>query len=100
RCPRVLHCSPTRRSSDLRHGDLDVRALVGLLQADLEVVPQVRTPARTVLARPAPGAAAEDVAERVAEDLGKDVVDVGEALALARSEEHTSELQSRENLVC
>src|SRR5690606_25721794 len=66
-----------------RHGDLAVRALVGLLQAALEAVPQVRTPARTVLARPAPGPAGEGVAERGAEDLGKDVVDGGEALALA-----------------
>ena len=31
----------------------------------------------------APGAAAEHIAEGVAEDLGEDVIDVGEALALA-----------------
>src|SRR5436309_12682060 len=33
-------------------------------------------------------------------DLGSGMKSVGEVMAIGRSEEHTSELQSRENLVC
>src|SRR5690606_41713923 len=76
--PRVLHSFPTRRSSDLRQafGDAD----------EFDVAAPRREP---VLAGQLPavhlcGLAAARVPVR----------------AVGRSEEHTSELQSRENLVC
>src|SRR5438270_2673537 len=61
---RDLHSFPTRRSSDLKHGDvaLQPRHAVASLQRR------------------------HDVGER--------------ACPIARSEEHTSELQSQSNLVC
>src|SRR5207302_2337516 len=69
--PRDLHSFPTRRSSDLFE-----RAEVG---------PQAEV---------APVGDAEDVSRRRLSVLSE------EDLAPCRSEEHTSELQSRENLVC
>ena len=66
--------------------DLDLGALVGLFQADLEIIAQVRAATRSALLAPARLATAEGVSEGVAEDLGEDVVDVGEALlALAEA---------------
>src|SRR5690606_39436531 len=68
---RDLHSFPTRRSSDLER---DLRG-IGRLPASL----------------------AESVAAFEADEVLRDAL--GEAVA-DRSEEHTSELQSRENLVC
>src|SRR5690606_41631804 len=82
RSPHDLHSFPTRRSSDLlvdhhatgRVHTLDVKAtdLAGIVNA--------------------------------AREIQADLVVVGPedplCMGLARSEEHTSELQSRENLVC
>src|SRR5690606_42148038 len=73
---RDLHSFPTRRSSDL------VLAGVGQ-QVDEDLVE-----ALGVGVHPHPGRAV---------DLD---VEVGDLHRLGRSEEHTSELQSRENLVC
>src|SRR5690606_41857830 len=67
---RDLHSFPTRRSSDLGVGDEDVSGQ--------------RHGGRTVGA---------DVVHDISADGASTV-------PLARSEEHTSELQSRENLVC
>src|SRR5690606_41944113 len=90
---RTLRSFPTRRSSDL--GDVVARAAAAIVE---------RT--RLTPDFPAPGVLFRDltpvlghpaslllVAQAVAR-LG------GQADLMARSEEHTSELQSRENLVC
>src|SRR5690606_41762618 len=78
--PRVLPSFPTRRSSDLR-GDLGgvPHALDGDVAADVGL----------------PGVVVPVVEPGGRDDPGADRVDPH-----ARSEEHTSELQSRENLVC
>src|SRR5207249_10069533 len=85
--PRVLHSFPTRRSSDLDHrrrgGRADVghgerpRQRLGPVPIELRQLLPERLPARLLLAL----------------DLGVDLV-------VLRSEEHTSELQSRFDLVC
>src|SRR5690606_42161062 len=85
-----LHSFPTRRSSDLR-GDAgrDVGAASG---APLEQLVDVATTIRRGGEEDASGGS-----------FGGIIVVLrleGEALRAARSEEHTSELQSRENLVC
>src|SRR5690606_39532553 len=85
---RDLHSFPTRRSSDLIHGGKTTykRLLLAGRQSNL----------RTEVA-------AEDIHFQVFIDLrfiSVDVIsekDIGKSF---RSEEHTSELQSRENLVC
>src|SRR5690606_41425030 len=80
---RHLHSFPTRRSSDLelllQQGEGEFRALPHPLLVALE------------------DAIAE--ADVAAPQLVVELVDVAREL-VDRSEEHTSELQSRENLVC
>src|SRR5690606_39395752 len=87
--PRALHSFPTRRSSDLPHGGvrrMDVRLRRGTASLG-------RGP-RELLDVRAGGAA-------VARAPGLPVRDhVPRTGPRPRSEEHTSELQSRENLVC
>src|SRR5690606_41617352 len=81
--PRALHSFPTRRSSDLlpgREHRLDVLSAVLEVEGD-------------VVARPDP--AVRQVVRQAVGPLLE--LRVGAPL---RSEEHTSELQSRENLVC
>src|SRR5690606_41299033 len=73
--PRALHSFPTRRSSDLP--EVDQPALQHVERQERGGVAEMR---RVVRRDPA----------RVHQDVG----------AGFRSEEHTSELQSRENLVC
>src|SRR5690606_41526415 len=93
RC-RYLHSSPTRRSSDLFLG-LSIRkklalvtlftSLVALLLASGTILTCQMFQMRNVLAR----------------ELTTQAEIVGANCSAAlRSEEHTSELQSRENLVC
>src|SRR5690606_40079853 len=91
--PRSLHSFPTRRSSDLqdatRPGAGERRRQHAVHGAEFarepefadELVPRQR------LARQLPA-------------RGKDAERNRQVEAAARSEEHTSELQSRENLVC
>src|SRR5690606_41739152 len=100
RCPHHLHSFPTRRSSDLRvwhfvvwhldrvrdraprdRRDSEVRGCAGHDPLRAQATAR-RLPRRSALAR-----AASDRA-------------ITEWLLPLRSEEHTSELQSRENLVC
>src|SRR5690606_42013997 len=82
---RDLHSFPTRRSSDLEAKVGLHQLLLGLLRLGLALV---------------------DGLERVPQALGAllelvgAALDLGAQLLLPRSEEHTSELQSRENLVC
>src|SRR5690606_41946210 len=81
--PRSLHSFPTRRSSDLP----PVGALEGA-----RVTPDLGLGHRPVRLEDADDGP-RDLARS---NLGAD----GEPAELSRSEEHTSELQSRENLVC
>src|SRR5690606_41609162 len=89
---------PTRRSSDLR---LDLLALTGVQRAaeahrahrdPLEMLPAARQHQQPALAR-------EQVERRQQPVLARAQLQ-RLAAAQERSEEHTSELQSRENLVC
>src|SRR5690606_41673057 len=65
-------------SGDLSRGDIHLRAIIE------DVVPSVASAVKTILAK-----------------LDSHVSETAKALLLdSRSEEHTSELQSRENLVC
>src|SRR5690606_41211956 len=93
---RLPHSFPTRRSSDLAGGmgidrqpEIEFRfrlRLVVLLQQQA-AGERIRLPAMLI------------ILERLrAEGIDDELEDVGHAFP--RSEEHTSELQSRENLVC
>src|SRR5690606_42165620 len=87
-----LHSFPTRRSSDLATAAADPHLVANVLALDF---PEV--------AKPEPGVGALDLLAVGADDLLEQAVVVTDAVAEARqvrSEEHTSELQSRENLVC
>src|SRR5690606_40438126 len=90
--PRVLHSFPTRRSSDLNQA----RQAIAELQAELPHLPAELA------------AALEPSLARLGEFSGTELLAAGKLagdphallLQAERSEEHTSELQSRENLVC
>src|SRR5690606_41886167 len=80
----ALPSFPTRRSSDLDPGIvLDADELDPVLVQDRVAGPRVQVP--RLADRP-------DVHDRL--------LRIGKRVAVVRSEEHTSELQSRENLVC
>src|SRR5690606_42016218 len=82
--PRYLHSFPTRRSSDLHvHADLLV------YEKDAAKVRQGQSVRFTVESFPT-------------KELEARIISVGKTFEKdpKRSEEHTSELQSRENLVC
>src|SRR5690606_40853712 len=87
---RELHSFPTRRSSDLYDPDHD-RVVHWLIEE--EGAPQL-------------AAALDMITEAIkGPDFKKDIMKVAKLLEdtlplYERSEEHTSELQSRENLVC
>src|SRR5690606_41670389 len=83
-----LYSFPTRRSSDLRIV-IGVAAVVRL--AIRQEVDEPRMGGRI--------AAAVGVLEALDGSLDRSLI-VGGCAVAARSEEHTSELQSRENLVC
>src|SRR5690606_41933071 len=97
--PRDPHSFPTRRSSDLLMSDIRRPELKAKAQAAFaEARAQMEEVARTfpdcatgTQQQVIECALAKSYAERPARD---------EVEAKARSEEHTSELQSRENLVC
>src|SRR5690606_41439825 len=86
----ALHPLPTRRSSDLQIAIADGEGLrlrqedVALNGAAIECRINAEDPGRDFM--PSPGALS--------------VVDRPKGEGIRRSEEHTSELQSRENLVC
>src|SRR5690606_39982105 len=82
--PRHLHSFPTRRSSDL-----ETRISTGIGELD-RVLGGGLVPGAVVLVGGDPGIGKSTL-------LLQAVATMGERL---RSEEHTSELQSRENLVC
>src|SRR5690606_42005128 len=95
---RDLHSFPTRRSSDLGYGSYD--HVLDALEAALS--------GRTYIAGDNFTAADVYVGSQLAWGLGFGTIedrpvfrDYAERMsARPRSEEHTSELQSRENLVC
>src|SRR5438874_9219692 len=82
--PRDLHSFPTRRSSDLQ-----TLRKAGQLQQSLDAAK------RAVAINPK----VENGIQFVLVTFG-DLKQIDSALAWARSEEHTSELQSRRDLVC
>src|SRR5690606_40969398 len=88
---RHLHSLPTRRSSDLKTGETNligvlVRRATGRTLADY---------AREKIWKPA---GMEQDGFWMVDQTGAEIS--GCCMSLSRSEEHTSELQSRENLVC
>src|SRR5690606_41280944 len=93
RCPRHPPAFPTRRSSDL--------ARTGVLTGDtIASVAIGSPPLPKALARKAAGGG-DHPAARDAQILVEQIFQIGfEHFEVLRSEEHTSELQSRENLVC
>src|SRR5690606_40252219 len=95
--PRVRRSCPTRRASDLKTGALTecacrLGALIG--EADEEVVEALSRYGRLV-------GRAFQITDDLLDVCGHQRL-AGKTLGsdLRRSEEHTSELQSRENLVC
>src|SRR5204862_8236518 len=84
--PPHLHSFPTRRSSDLGHGTGPVRAR----QVGLHVLDAIAEPSQ-LSARGG---------EHRQRSVQHDRVGSGKVLEQNRSEEHTSELQSRRDLVC
>src|SRR5690606_40295315 len=95
--PRVLHSFPTRRSSDLT---LSVAG--GRVQRQLRALrghPDVTNRARASFIGDGEGGFLGRGGEP-SQAVGAAVRKGGHDTGTARSEEHTSELQSRENLVC
>src|SRR5690606_40732895 len=88
---RALHASPTRRSSDLK--------LSATLGCSIEQAAQLQRQMRAAM--PLASRFMGKV-KQIAEDHGVALTVSGRVLPIPkfRSEEHTSELQSRENLVC
>src|SRR5690606_41590857 len=93
---RVLRAFPTRRSSDL--GDLGLGYVLRARAAEQELVILRALPVHAQDADVAGVmvAAGVDAARYLDLQLAQIVLQSG----IGRSEEHTSELQSRENLVC
>src|SRR5690606_42082918 len=94
---RVLMSFPPRRSSDLNLalGLQSVGCRTGLLDADIygPSIPRLLA----ITGRPEP---VQGRVLRPMEGYGLKVMSMGFLVDEDRSEEHTSELQSRENLVC
>src|SRR5207302_4880591 len=98
--PRALHSFPTRRSSDLPQfpiGILDAAFVLLELGVRARLARRLREEQRTAKALAAVAVGVRELIGGVhAQPFGTDGDPIGVAL---RSEEHTSELQSRENLV-
>src|SRR5690606_41671260 len=90
---RVLHSFPTRRSSDL-HG----RWFRGRPPSRATSSSALASSARSSILPSGPNRSAP-MAARLLKSCGTSD-NVHSQCSFARSEEHTSELQSRENLVC
>src|SRR5690606_41137787 len=88
-CCRLLnpHSFPTRRSSDLGTIAAEKEIKIGFLKQDIDFVK-----GRTVLEEAYEAFEEIRKAEKKIDEINNQLV--------TRSEEHTSELQSRENLVC
>src|SRR5690606_41695208 len=95
---RVLPSFPTRRSSDLRFEFAEDAMLAAIeRRSDLGDERRSRSQLRDVLQHDLL-VQCRQVAKNLA--IGLDDHDLALDFLLLRSEEHTSELQSRENLVC
>src|SRR5690606_41413659 len=90
RAHRNLHSFPTRRSSDLIHFDVMDNHYV----PNLSVGPMVCEAVRPHVTIPIDVHLMVSPVDRIVGDFAR------AGANLIRSEEHTSELQSRENLVC
>src|SRR5690606_42137922 len=90
-CPP--HSIPTRRSSDLppHHDIYSIEDLAQLIYDLKQANPQALISVKLV---------AETGVGIIAAGVAKGGADIVHIAGHARSEEHTSELQSRENLVC
>src|SRR5690606_41755648 len=98
--PPALHSFPTRRSSDLSPAvltDAAPMARRGAVTARLSLVPTLLIPAANFSAALWPSESPFRSSRMSAPTLTHMLATV--AMPLLRSEEHTSELQSRENLV-
>src|SRR5690606_40470222 len=97
---RTLHASPTRRSSDLVRDP--ERPGVGRVEHDLRdavMVAKIHEKEVTVVPLAVdPAGKTNHVPDMLGAQLATGMGSVGMHRRLARSEEHTSELQSRENL--
>src|SRR5690606_40552582 len=94
---RSLPPFPTRRSSDLIDPDARVKAAMNEINAAqrMRKAAEERGEAERILrVKQAQGEAESNVLR------GKGIAGQRKAIVDGRSEEHTSELQSRENLVC
>src|SRR5207302_9285393 len=93
-----LHSFPTRRSSDLgAAGELDVNTAPELRE---QLARLVNEGVRHIVVDLAQVSFVDSTALSVLVSALKRLRQADGDLELARSEEHTSELQSRENLVC
>src|SRR5690606_41545669 len=94
--PRLRPSFPTRRSSDLDRCGLPAMRYAASVHAD--AADRVCTGDRHGFVLVGPRAARRDRADQLT--LAIDGHAAAEGYRVLRSEEHTSELQSRENLVC
>src|SRR5690606_41250675 len=97
---RVLPSFPTRRSSDLRLG-VDIHRQTAALVFDVlpdEVTPQMRAAAKTINFATIYGIGPFALAQRLDTSVAEARSFIEQYFRRFRSEEHTSELQSRENL--
>src|SRR5690606_41832341 len=93
---RILHCFPTRRSSDLPSQKV---VATQYAKEQLSIL-KVGTVEQPILAKGADDMRIDWGYFYVAAPKEDKIVQYISTAAQARSEEHTSELQSRENLVC
>src|SRR5690606_40205734 len=96
---RHLHSFPTRRSSDLPYGNREIQVTAIEIEPKtvrLKVDKPIHDFSITVTAT---GDIAIEGVEVEGKTVKRDIETSGFAVNV-RSEEHTSELQSRENLVC
>src|SRR5690606_40153152 len=84
----VIHSFPTRRSSDLRNALLYQSLIMAVSTLRSGGVPWDAAPARPIISKRKP---------KTKNKLSRFVMFT---ISNTRSEEHTSEVQSRENLVC
>src|SRR5690606_40205866 len=98
RSPPHLHSCPTRRSSDLLGIGLSMPAMAEDAPA---AAPEGVPPAESATCTKVEFESAVDSAAESLRDLNnRNRPEFQSKLRQLRSEEHTSELQSRENLVC
>src|SRR5207302_10377944 len=96
--PRGLHSFPTRRSSDLGRGGMGT--VFQAQHTTLKRVVALKVMAHEFLADEGAVARFQREIQAAAALDDPHIVAAYDAESVGRSEEHTSELQSRENLVC